>query len=991
MLFRWARSGKIGYVMIVAATVAIVAVMTISSSSSPLLGLGSGSHGSNGRSATTSSIETGPGDHGLPRTAPLVEYTLDLCNNTLYSGNFLGTNCTTYNPFTIAYDSGNGEMFVADWGNSNVTVISTATDHIVANIALAAGAYPAGIVYDSGMGEVFVGDRDTNTVTVISDTTDSIVATIPVGEDPGSVAYDPVRGDVYVADRNSNEVSVISDSSNQVIATIPVGGWPYGITYDSRMGEMFTANFDSDDVSVINDTTNTVTATIPAGSVPYAIAYDSGKGQVFVLNQASANVSVISDATDKIVASVAVGPNPRAIGYDSDSGVLFVANSYSQNVTIINDTTDRASALLVGLGPDGVAFDTQDNIAYVSSDNLSSIAIIQVSPEAPQDYQALFSERGLPNGTRWSVSLPGNSISSTVPTISFSEPNGSYAFTVGSVAGYMSSPSSGNIVVSGANVSEPISFTQISQPDFIADFNETGLPAGTNWSVTLSGQQAYSTHHSISFTKTNGTYTFTIAGVSGYSVSPQSGNLTISGNPVTVIVKFTTIPPEMFPVLFTESGLAKGSNWSVDLNAQLEASSNTSITFSETAGSFGFTVSSFPGYVASPSSGSVLVINSSVKVAITFVSTAVPVLQIDASPLTGSAPLVVDFSANLSGGVAPFAYAWVFGDGSSGQGVSVQHTYTSQGTYFVSLVVTGANGLSAQANTSVVVYNDSTVSGALELSIAASPATGPAPLTVVFDTLVSGGTSPYDYAWDFGDGGNTTGVIHNGELTTVHTYVTSGIFAATLCVNDSSGQQALTGAFIDVYGDNAGHMAAFVSVGSLSGEAPFNVTFSPAVSGGTAPYTLNWSFGDGTYEETTSLAPVTHTYTKSGSYVVELTVKDPDGVSTEWSTTLQGSGHPVVVTGQKSSPHNTSAYGPWLLFLVVVAAAVVLTAAVIAMKQKRRRKLVAAEVVTSLGQSRQHRGPETEQMAKPPRNGGSGPRKGSDTADEGSNPLDGIL
>ena len=54
------------------------------------------------------------------------------------------------------------------------------------------------------------------------------------------------------------------------------------------------------------------------------------------------------------------------------------------------------------------------------------------------------------------------------------------------------------------------------------------------------------------------------------------------------------------------------------------------------------------------------------------------------------------------------------------------------------------------------------------------------------------------------------------------------------------------------------------------------VTFGATVEGGTAPYTANWEFGDGS--NTNELMP-THTYINAGTYSVKLTITDSKGVS----------------------------------------------------------------------------------------------------------------
>ena len=100
------------------------------------------------------------------------------------------------------------------------------------------GATPYGIAYDSGKGEVFVANVNGNTTSVISDDTNAVVATIQTGDRPEGVAYDSVKGEVFVADQGSNTVSVISDGSNKVVANVTVGRSPFSVAYDHAMDEI---------------------------------------------------------------------------------------------------------------------------------------------------------------------------------------------------------------------------------------------------------------------------------------------------------------------------------------------------------------------------------------------------------------------------------------------------------------------------------------------------------------------------------------------------------------------------------------------------------------------------------------------------------------------------------------------------------------------------------------------------------------------------------
>jgi len=83
---------------------------------------------------------------------------------------------------------------------------------------------------------------------------------------------------------------------------------------------------------------------------------------------------------------------------------------------------------------------------------------------------------------------------------------------------------------------------------------------------------------------------------------------------------------------------------------------------------------------------------------------AAPTAAFTAAPLSGPAPLVVDFDASASrdtdGAIAK--YAWNFADGSSGAGVSARHTFTAGGMYVVQLTVTDNRGTASAATRSIL-------------------------------------------------------------------------------------------------------------------------------------------------------------------------------------------------------------------------------------------------------------------------------------------------
>ncbi len=171
--------------------------------------------------------------------------------------------------------------------------------------------------------------------------------------------------------------------------------------------------------------------------------------------------------------------------------------------------------------------------------NAYSFVLDQSSTSPPAKYTVTFTESGLPSGTTWSVTLGGITNSGT-GSISFSEPNGTYSYSVGAVSGYTSSPSSGSLTVNGAAVSQAITFTATVTAKYTVTFTESGLPSGTTWSVTLGGITNSGTG-SISFSEPNGTYSYSVGAVSGYTSSPSSGSLTVNGAAVSQAIAFSKV------------------------------------------------------------------------------------------------------------------------------------------------------------------------------------------------------------------------------------------------------------------------------------------------------------------------------------------------------------------------------------------------------------------------------------------------------------------
>lgn len=224
-----------------------------------------------------------------------------------------------------------------------------------------------------------------------------------------------------------------------------------------------------------------------------------------------------------------------------------------------------------------------------------------------------FVETGLTANLFWTVTVNNMIGSSSGNTINFIVPNATYDYSVSAVSNYQTSPSSGEANVSGESEFVVVTFT----PTYTVTFAETGLSAGAKWTVKLGSVSRSSTSTSVIFSEIKGTYLYSVTTVASMSATPSSGNITVTGQ-TGVAIAFAPKSPSDYTVSFVEGGLETGTNWSVTVNKTVVYSTSTLIQFSESSGTFDFSIRAISGYTAKPGSGSVTVHKADVYQAVEF-------------------------------------------------------------------------------------------------------------------------------------------------------------------------------------------------------------------------------------------------------------------------------------------------------------------------------------------------------------------------------------
>jgi gliding motility-associated-like protein len=297
-------------------------------------------------------------------------------------------------------------------------------------------------------------------------------------------------------------------------------------------------------------------------------------------------------------------------------------------------------------------------------------------------------------------------------------------------------------------------------------------------------------------------------------------------------------------VSFTDLSTGSPTSWSWDLgNGATSTLQNPSTTYT-TPGTYTVKLT------ASNSSG------SNTKTVTNYITViASPTVAFTASDTTAQCPPFTEsFTNSSTAGTGTASYNWDFGDGYGSTGTNPSHSYTTQGTYNVTLVVTNSSGCTKTLVKSSYIQMNSKPTANFSATTTSGCST---PLSINFTNSTTGGST---YLWYFGDGSTST------STNPTHSYTSTGSYTVKLIATNSVGcKDSFTrSAYI-----NIGTFTASFIKSSSTICAGSTISFTNTSTGS---YTTNtWRFGDGA--SSTGSNP-SHKYSTAGTYTVKLIINN---------------------------------------------------------------------------------------------------------------------
>ena len=204
-------------------------------------------------------------------------------------------------------------------------------------------------------------------------------------------------------------------------------------------------------------------------------------------------------------------------------------------------------------------------------------------------------------------------------------------------------------------------------------------------------------------------------------------------------------------------------------------------------------------------------------------------------------------------------FEWNFGDGNTSTIKNPTHSYSTTGSFTITLSATGEGGNASVSKTITISYPTPVASFTMDK-----------PTAKVGETITFTNTSQNTtiYLWDFGDGNTST------DENPTYSYSSDGIFNITLNATGDGGTNAAS---------------TTITIFYPAPIASFTMDKTTANTGEAISFTNNsqfatsyaWNFGD---DETSTETNATHSYSATGTFTITLTATGDGGTNTSTKT-----------------------------------------------------------------------------------------------------------
>ena len=133
----------------------------------------------------------------------------------------------------IAISPDGKEVWAASRTDAKISIISTATDAIVATFP-SGGKSPKRMEFTPDGSQVWVTNSGSSQTTVFDAHARELIESLTTSKDPSGVSISPDGRRAYITNSNANVLTFVDVTSRKVLSTMPIGTDPDGVAWSAR-------------------------------------------------------------------------------------------------------------------------------------------------------------------------------------------------------------------------------------------------------------------------------------------------------------------------------------------------------------------------------------------------------------------------------------------------------------------------------------------------------------------------------------------------------------------------------------------------------------------------------------------------------------------------------------------------------------------------------------------------------------------------------------
>ena len=380
------------------------------------------------------------------------------------------------------------------------------------------------------------------------------------------------------------------------------------------------------------------------------------------------------------------------VGWDDSAGAFIVKNSWGAQWGM-NGYFEIAYSELTGMTRFG-----QMALVYGSAIVDQGVLTVNITPAAAMSAGALWNV----DGGAWQAS------GATASGLAL----GQHTIAFKSLRGWITPSTQSVNILSGQTTSSTGIYLQQTSSLTMNLSPAAAVSAGAAWKIDGGAWQASGATAS---GVAAGQHTITFKSVQGWTAPPAQTTFTTSGQTTSVTAAYVQQTGSITVNISPAAAMSAGAMWKIDGGPwQASGATTSGLAFGQHTIAF----NDVSGWTT-PAAQTLNITNERTASAAGSYA-AIVAAGFKASTTSGKARLIVHFADNSTGSIKE--WLWDFGDGKTSKTRNPRHTYSSAGTFTVTLTASGAGGTNTCAQSNYI-----TVFSAPKANVSATPPTGQLP------------------------------------------------------------------------------------------------------------------------------------------------------------------------------------------------------------------------------------------------------------------------